>query len=624
MRSQFLKLYIGCLSVFVSLVLCAQETTVVEGIRIDEERIEPSRSATVVNFGKDQQIKNQSVADILRSVPGLDVVRQGGVGQTTSIFIRGARSEDTLVLVDGMEVNDAMSPTRGFDFSNMSTDNIERIEIYRGPQSVRFGAGALGGVINIITKSGVGGQSESNYLIESGSYQTNRQMLSHLGQGNLFSYSFGVGRYWTQGFSAASERSGNRERDGAYIISGSAKLSGMVGGSMRVQSSVRYTESQVDIDSGGGSGSDDPNSQTQFQQLIVAVAASQRFFDENLKSTLGFYFSEVDRTGRNEPDVGNTTSASDAFLSENFKIQSENEFVLSDFSRIHFSLQWRDESGIANSTFNEFISVVDRRNQSIFGKAVTYLFEDKSWLFDVGVRSDQTLAARTFSSSRISLGRKFFSDETKIFVSYGTGFKLPSLYQLYSVYGDQNLKQEYANALEGTIEQKLAADSIALLTLFENKYRNLIDYNAATDHYFNLSRASSLGFEFQLRINNLIKDLAFNGTYAYLEAKDETTNLKLLRRPQNSGAASISYRLAESELAGQYIYRADRDDIDPITFQRTKNSPYDLVNISGSYQYNKWVRLHARVDNVFDRKYEEVVGYGTAGVSFYAGMSGQL
>ncbi|MEO5667046.1 MAG: TonB-dependent receptor plug domain-containing protein, partial [Bdellovibrionota bacterium] len=200
----------------------AQEI-LVEAPRIDENATDSSRSTSVLGPEAVLPERAATISSLLRAVPGLDVAQQGGPGQTTSIFIRGARSEDTLVLIDGIEVNDPMSPSSGFDFSSLSPDNVERIEVYRGPQGVRFGAGALGGVINIVTTEGQG-PAKLKYLAEGGSYRSFREGLGVSGQHEAFAYSLGLSHVQSRGFSAAATSYGNTEADGILSSAASTKL----------------------------------------------------------------------------------------------------------------------------------------------------------------------------------------------------------------------------------------------------------------------------------------------------------------------------------------------------------------------------------------------------------------
>jgi len=615
------------LNVFVLFIAGARawsQEIIVESTSINEEKIEPSRSSTVITSEDLKLQKVTNVADALNNVPGVTIVKQGGVGQTTSVFIRGARSEDTLVLIDGMDANDAMSPGCGFDFSSMSSENIERIEIYRGPQSVRFGSGALGGVINIITKEGTKDPSVS-YLAEAGTYKTNRQVLATYGKKSDLGYSFSVDRYSTSGFSAASEKYGASESDGAEVQSVSGKLGLSLSKTAKIQAALRYTNADIDIDTFGGPGGDDPNNKNKSEQLITGVSGSERFFEDRLKSTLGVYFAKIDRKGRNEPDAANPTDSTDKFVSENRKIQSENELSLGEYSTIRVGLQYRDESGYADTISSGTPLNIDRKSQSIYGGSLTYLFESDTWFFDVGARSDQSSAVNSISSFRTSIGRKFLTTGTKTYLSYGTGYKLPSLYQLHSIYGNQNLKHEDSNTFEITAEQKFAKNSVLTLTAFSNHYQNYIDWDPSPSpgRYYNISKAKSTGFEIQVS-SSVTQALTLSGSYSYLETKDDATGFKLLRRPQNSWTAFANYKISDFEIFGQYLNRGEREDLDPALFTRINDPSYDLLSFGGTYEAKAYLKVFARIENAFDKKYEEVAGYGTSGRGFYAGISGDF
>lgn len=597
------------------------QNIVVEAAAIDEDQIEPSRTAQVILIEKNDLKKAQTVADFLKEVPGIEVVKQGGIGQTTSIFIRGARSEDTLVLIDGVEVNDAISPSQGFDFSVLSPENIERIEIYRGPQSVRFGAGALGGVISIITKEGKE-VTQREFFTELGTEETHREMITFSGKTKTLSFAAAASHLSTRGFSAASKNSGNTEADGANIASASTKLTWAASPQKKIEMSFRYANAAIELDSHGGRGGDDPNSNTKSKQWVGAIRGSQRFFNEQIKTSLGVYFSKIDRRSRNQPDPQNITDSSDNFLSENRKIQSETEWWLGEHHTLRIGISYREESGLSDSLLNGTSTFFPTKMHSVAGGSLTYLFENPILFFDLGLRADQSSKVGYVPSFRASFGR-FLNRDTKAFVTYGTGYKLPSLYQLYSNYGDQNLKQENSTALEATVEHHLTADSVISITTFENRFSDMIDYDNITNHYFNISKSSSRGFEIQ-SLFKLANELKLSTSYIYLKTKDEGTGLDLLRRAQHVWKLSLQYSKESYNLYFENSYHGEREDIDPNDFQRLKMSSYSVASVGASFDLKSGFKIHLRTDNVLDQVYEDVAGYGTPARSVFAGLAGDF
>lgn len=598
----------------------AQEI-VVEASKIRQEDIEASRSVTVVSEATLARQRATSVVDILRAVPGVEVIRQGGYGQTASVFIRGARSEDTLVLIDGMEANDAMAPSRGFDFSTLSANQVARIEVYRGPQSVRFGSGALGGVINIVTKEGQGPR-RSTYLIEGGSYDTVRVALDSAGNDGTRGYSLGAEGYQSHGFSAASENSGNQEPDGVRALALAAKGVWQPDRAQKWEGTLRYTNAAVDLDRRGGPGGDDPNFTSVANQVQLGVKGSDRFWSDRLYSNLGFFFLARERTHRNFADAMDSNDSGDRFLSQNQKIESSHELTLGESHRLRADLQWRGESGSSHSLFNGSETRVPKKSQSLVGEGLTYLYEDEIWFGDVGVRSDQPSNGQAIPSTRLSLGRTLGTRRLRSFLSYGTGFKTPSFYQLYSIYGNQTLRHENSRTWEFTSQFALTPQSSLTGTYFDSHFRDLIDFDLNANRFFNVDRARSKGVELLAQIHFEVLDLVT--AYSYVEAVDETTGRPLVRRPKNSVRAELRGHQGRLEGFVQGRYTDVRADVDPVTFARITNRASQVVDVG--FEYSVWdnLKIKTRVDNLFNQRYEEVVGYGTARLSAYVGLVGEM
>lgn len=218
-------------------------------------------SITVITAQEIREKQKTTVLEVLRTVPALDVVQTGGPGRETAVFIRGAKSEQTLVLIDGVEMNDPTSPRRAYDFAHLTTDNIERIEVLRGPQSPLYGSDAMGGVINIITKKG----KEKMAAFASGEYGSFETLIGKAGVsgGNrLVNYSLGLSYSDTEGISAANEKDGYRNK------SVSARVGFTPTEFFDLDFIFRYTDAKADIDNFGGAGGDDPNNTTKTKQLF--------------------------------------------------------------------------------------------------------------------------------------------------------------------------------------------------------------------------------------------------------------------------------------------------------------------------------------------------------------------
>lgn len=590
----------------------------IEPIQVDSAR-EASFSKTTISEEEILAKGHATAAEALRDAPGIEVARQGGVGQPVSIFIQGARSEDTLVLIDGVEVNDAIGPAGAFDFAALSSENIERIEVYRGPQSVRFGAGALGGVINIVTKTG-SGASKTYFRAEGGSFGTLKTAISKSGGSDRVGYSLSVDRFATDGISAADRREGNQELDGAKIFSTSGKLRWNIG-SAQFEATARFANSKVDLDRSGGPGGDDPNSSGQSTQFITGLQARNEFFGR-VNSSLGVFLSHLHRANRNLPDSLNSTESSDDFSGQNQKIQSDHEFTLDKAQTLRLSLQGRREVGASESTFDGSSTVFAKRRQDTLGQSLSYLVDQGAWFGDLGLRNDQSTSAGSLWSYRAQAGRRFEEMRAQVTASFGTGFKLPSLYQRYSAYGDLRLQAEKSKAWELNAEKKFG-DHLVWISFFSSRFRNMIDFNNATNAYFNLSQARSSGGDIGATLR-WSDSWQVQGKFSFLSAIDESNGLRLIRRPRHAANLAFKHESKKWSSFFDFRFKGARADVDPVSFARTSLKAYVVANLGADYNFTPNLKLISRIDNLFGQQYQEIAGYGVPGFSYYLGISGNI
>ncbi|MEE8526691.1 MAG: TonB-dependent receptor plug domain-containing protein, partial [Thermoanaerobaculia bacterium] len=309
-----------------------RDTIVVSANRVETEIRNVGSSVTVIDAEEIELRAKTSVAELLRSVPGVEVVRGGGPGQVTSVFIRGGNSSHTLVLIDGVRVN---GPSTGaFDFANLSTDNVERIEIVRGPQSTLYGSEAMAGVISITSKRGREGLHFSG-LAEAGELDHRRWSLTVDGGGDRFDYSVAVSDESTAGVSAARERAGNTENDAYELTSVSAALGFALGDDGRADLTLRTFDGRVGND--GFDFSAGPIDDLDRLQDREGLAASLR-----VQKRLGRRWNQIFLVGFNDDDLSGS-DPSDLFSnftvdSRSFELTAQSDVTVSDDDVLSFGV----------------------------------------------------------------------------------------------------------------------------------------------------------------------------------------------------------------------------------------------------------------------------------------------
>ncbi len=588
-------------------------------------------SVTVIPRKEIEQRQKTLVLDLLRTVPALDVVRSGGPGGQTHVGIRGAKSEHTLVLVDGVRMNDPSSPGGSYDFADLSTDNIERIEILRGPQSTLYGSDAIGGVINIITRRGAG--EPSGFLsAEGGSFGTFAEKGAVSGGNRLVSYSLGISREDTGGVSSAGEQYGNHETDGYHATSVSTRLVVTPSRILELEHIFRYLDSKSDIDNGGGPGLDDPNHIARSRQLFLRTQARLSLFDGLWEQKLGVSFSNLDRDYRNDTDASHPADMErSTYHGQSLAFDWQHTLYLHKTNTLTFGVETREEKArsdyLSQSSWGPYVSVFPEESDRITG----YYLQDRislwgCWFTTLGVRLDDHSRFGTETTYRFTSSYLVKQTATRLKGSYGSGFKAPSLYQLYApTYGNQALRPEKSTGWDLGVEQSLLDGRLELgATWFSTDFKELIEFDSSASTYRNTARAESYGVELTAAVMPT-DALTLRAGYTWTKTKDKSTGLELLRRPEHKFSCDANYRFTEKgNLNLELAYVGKRQDsyYDPVTYASTRVElgGYLLANLAASYDVTRWLQLFARIDNLLDRKYEEVKGYGTLGIGGYGGV----
>ena len=573
-------------------------------------------ASTVTTITADDLERKQArlVLDALRDTPGVDMRRNGGGGSTASIFLRGTDSDHTLVLVDGVEINDPSSPSRLPFMNHLTPDGVERIEILHGAQSTLYGSDAIGGVVNIITRKGQG-KPRLTLWGEGGSYSTFREGLSFLGSSGAYSFAISASHSNSDRFSAQSS---GTESDPYRNTSAVARFGYDPSDGMGIDMVVRHTDARVHFDGFLS----ESGFLTDAVQSLVKIEPHIDLYQGRWRQSLSL------RTARHKRDTQGSSPS--VIKGRMYSVDWQNTVSVLDHQKLVFGLErewelakfqnFKDDAYTQSAYFQEQIRV-----GKLFGTA--------------GVRVDDHSTFGAEPTYRIAAGYRL-SPATAVRMSYGTGFKTPSLSQLNveAFAGNPDLSPEKSRGLDFGIKQRLLENRLSFgATYFYNDIDNLIIsvYDIPTDEFLNLNidQAMTQGVEFAVRARP-ISDLGLVLEYTYTETRAEgspagfglTEGSNLLRRPEHKGRFDLDYKIPEKgiRVGMGASYVGTRLDLDPATSVTVEAGDYFLLNLNAAYDLTPRFQLLGRIDNLLDRDYEDVLGFSTAGFSLYGGVRAKL
>ncbi len=602
----------------------AKPDVVITASRLEEPARDVASSLTVIPEADLRRGQHRMAIDALREVPALDVLQSGPRGGQTSVFLRGAASEHTLVLVDGIEANDPIAVGRGFDFAHLTSDNVERIEVLRGPQSVLYGSDALGGVVNVITRRGRG-DPRVTFLAEGGSFATYRGSVSLAGGTDRVHYSVGASRAQTAGFSAASEERGNDERDGYRNESLSTRLGVVAADGVEVDVFVRSMSGRTEIDDGGGAGLDDKDHVFESTQWLFRAAPRIRLLDGAWDQTLALSLMSMSWEDDDSPEPADPFSYTfSSFDSQSVKLEWQHNLVLLEGNTLTLGAEFEEDTGESASDFGGFVVLFPR--EQVWTRSA-YL-QDRLQLWErltvtAGVRLDDHEEFWTHLTYRGTVAYLVRESDTKLRGTVGTGFKAPSLFHLFSSFGDPTLGPEESLGWDAGIDQDLLGGTVtASLTYFRNEFEELLDFDGGLNRFVNRGRAETSGVEAALRVRPL-ETLELRASYTLTDTEDKSDAEELVRRPRHKGGLRALWAVTESvHVNASALYVGERDDFDfSLPSPRVTLDDYAVVHLAASWRIDGTFEVFARGENLFDKEYEEVFGFGTAGAAVYIGGS---
>ena len=595
------RVVLGATLVSAASVQAANLDEVVVSVTRSEQRLaDVVADVTVVDSETIARSGQSSVAELLARQPGIQITTNGGPATTTNVFVRGASTQYTAVYLDGVRM-DSQTTSGGVTWQNIPLALVDRIEILRGPAAAVYGSDAMGGVILLFTKKGEGHWApyvEAGY----GTHGTYRAGAGMSGAVGVWDYSLSAQREGSEGFNSKTIATADPDKDGYRRTSLAANVGLQLNAAHRVQAQVLKSETKSDYDDSS------KRNGAQYQREMETLGASwlARWSDV-YRSTLSVNTSRDDYTL--VPSNDKTKTRLNNYL-------WQNEFNVAKGQLLTAALERRED---------DFTNVkVSEGHQSRHQNALAlgYGITLGAHTLQLNARHDKDSEFGGKSTGAAAYAWKF-APQWRVSASVGTAFRVPTLYQRFSSYGDANLKPEESRNQELGLRWAQGDDHFSA-TVYRNRFTNMVSYVSYgkkkgpcgdTGCYENVDRAQLEG----LTLAGAYRTGAFkwHGSVDFQNPRNEKTGQMLARRSQRYATLGV-----DTSVQGWML------GTEMQTFSRRHNTEgdakilagYTLFNLSASRQIAKDFTLTARVDNLMDRDYTVAKDYATAGRTFYVGL----
>ncbi|WP_458095597.1 TonB-dependent receptor plug domain-containing protein [Roseomonas sp. WA12] len=616
--------------------------TVVTATRIPTPIERVPGSVTVIDRQTIEERGYQTLAEALVSVPGFALIQSGGLGQPASAFIRGTASRHALVLLDGVPVNDASEPNGAFNFGNdLLGMEVERIEVLRGPASSLYGSGAIGGVVNIVTRRAPPDRTIAPFgEVAGGSNRTLRGSGGIAGTVGEFDYLLSLRSLSTRGSDATPSRFNRdtRERDGFRSTGATVRLGWTPSERFRLEGLANWRENHGGLDNVPD---DDPNYSFEDRRYTGQIRAEGKPFEA---WTTGFRIAQtVDRRRYSNPaDSLSLSTTEDLFRGERTIFDWGNQIRLPDAgifdqSQLSFGVTHEREDVRQASGSAFFRTTVDANASNTAGHAGYQVRVFRRLDLTAGFRNDSSDDYGDHATYRLGAVLAVPEIGARIRTAYGTAFKAPSLYQRYGVIsgffqGNPDLRPESSRGWEAGVEFDIPLArqrdfATVGATYFENRIRNLINFDAFFSSLENVDRARIKGAEFTATLRPA-RWLTATAAYTITDARDARTDERLARRPEQQLALNASIRpLDNVTIAPELIiYGRSREGAfasysnsgNAITTARD-NKAGTIFNLTATWQVTEPVALFVEGRNLTDSDFEPANGFVIAGRTVLAG-----
>ena len=594
---------------------------------LDEVVVTASRSPKKISeIGKVTQVitaetlaksQGRTLAEVLNNVAGLTIGGNGNnPGDIKSVYLRGASAANTLILIDGIPVNDASQISGEYNIAAIAIDQVERVEILKGGNSTLYGSDAVAGVINIITKKGAG-KLMANLLATGGSYDTYKQMLGLNGMIGTTSISFNASNLDSKSFSTAAPGKGetNFDKDDFHQKSVSLNIGQQLTTRFLLNGNFQANNNQAGLDNGAFT---DAIDYTSSKSAFLAGLGGKLLMN---KGSLNFNISQnnvrnyFDNKGSITNNAGNITHA-----------ESNLNYAFNNILDIASGVSYRFSQTEQRNRFGPPL-FADNNLKSLFTSI--FIRSNTGFQAEVGGRlNDHSQYGSNFT---YTLNPSYLiADRYKIFVNVSSAYRVPSLYQLFSQFGNLNLEPETSVTYEAGFDFNFTGKLNLSLAYFKRDIDNVIDFGQVRTGvfgYINQNNQKDNGFEIELGFKPS-SSINLNAFYAYVDGEVTTpasTTFNLFRRPKNSVGLNAGYDISEQfSLNLIYKFTDKREDryFDNSTFKSITAvmDSYNMVDLYAQYKPAGRLTLFTDVKNILNEQYVDFSGYSTKGLNFNAGF----
>jgi vitamin B12 transporter len=612
------------LALMAPLAAHAQESKSVDPVVVTATKVatpaeQLGASVSVVNGEDFQTYHYPTVDEALRNVPGVEIRRSGAYGKTSSVTIRGANANQVQVLVDGLRVK---SPTLGqVDLSDISPDLIERIEVIRGAQSTIYGADAIGGVVNIITRKGTGGPIQASVQQEVGNYDTLVSRATVHGAWKILHYALSASHF---------ESNGQFQNDETDANAVSARIGATLPRDSTLDFIFRYNKNDIGVPVKGVFPGPQPinpiinrNARSQSETTIFSLEGKTRPVEWwETRGRLARYENSAGFQDPVDPGVAFDFPTFSQVNVERREAEWVNSFFIGKWSTSTVGLEHRREIGENHNTFRAV-----SETQSVFFEQQLRFFE--RLFLTGGFRVEDNSIWGTVTTERGSLAFLIKETGTRLRGSAGTGFRAPTFNDLFFPgFGNPVLQPEESLSYDFGVDQKLWNNRIRLgLTYFQNEFTNLITCclpipTAPLGGPFNVGRARSAGIEFISEVD-VLPNLVASLNYTYTDSENLATDRLLPREPRHRWNIGLTWEPIKKLSLFTQVHVVT-EQFEP--FGEVYNSGHTRVDIGGTWRILErmgWLRkleLTARIQNLLNEGYAEVRGFPALGINALVGL----